>query len=68
MIVIENNITCYKELKMARHDPQMNVRLPESLLAEVKREASNQRRTMTAQINLIIEEWLDSKKQQDAKA
>ncbi|MDV8150444.1 ribbon-helix-helix domain-containing protein [Acinetobacter baumannii] len=53
---------------MARHDPQMNVRLPESLLAEVKREASNQRRTMTAQINLIIEEWLDSKKQQDAKA
>ncbi|KAF0628405.1 Arc family DNA-binding protein [Acinetobacter baumannii] len=53
---------------MARHDPQMNVRIPENLLNEVKKEAGDQRRTMTAQINLIIEEWLDSKKQQDAKA
>ena len=46
---------------MARHDPQMNVRIPENLLNEVKKEAGDQRRTMTAQINLIIEEWLDSK-------
>ncbi|HAV4558719.1 TPA: Arc family DNA-binding protein [Acinetobacter baumannii] len=53
---------------MAKHDPQMNVRIPENLLNEVKKEAGDQRRTMTAQINLIIEEWLDSKKQQSAKA
>lgn len=57
------------ELKMARQDPQVNVRIPEKTLERFKEETQKDRRTITAQLNMIIEEWLKNRENQnEAKA
>jgi len=58
-----------KRLKMARQDPQVNFRIPEETLERFKIETIKDRRTQTAQLVLIIEEWLEARaKQNEAKA
>lgn len=52
---------------MARNDTQVNVRMPHELVDKLKEEAVKNRRSMTAQLNTIIEEWLRNQKQ-SAKA
>lgn len=57
------------EPKMARQDPQVNVRIPEKTLERFKEETQKDRRTITAQLNMIIEEWLEKREnQKSAKA
>lgn len=56
------------ETKMARQDPQVNVRIPEKTLERFKEETQKDRRTITAQLNMIIEEWLDKREKESAKA
>ena len=57
------------ETKMARQDPQVNVRIPEKTLERFKEETQKDRRTITAQLNMIIEEWLEKREnQKSAKA
>ncbi|MEQ1105217.1 Arc family DNA-binding protein [Acinetobacter ursingii] len=51
---------------MAKNDPQVNFRVPKGLLDKVKAEAVTSRRTQTAQLALIIEEWFNQK--ESAKA
>ena len=46
---------------MARQDPQVNVRMPEKTLERFKEETQKDRRTITAQLNMIIEEWLEKR-------
>lgn len=54
---------------MARQDPQVNVRIPEKTLERFKIETIKDRRTITAQLNMIIEEWLEKRENQnEAKA
>ncbi len=54
---------------MARQDPQVNVRIPEKTLERFKIETIKDRRTITAQLNMIIEEWLEKREnQKSAKA
>ena len=58
-----------KETEMARQDPQVNVRIPEKTLERFKEETQKDRRTITAQLNMIIEEWLEKREnQKSAKA
>lgn len=52
---------------MARSDPQVNFRLPEQTLERFKEEAQKDRRTLTAQLNMIIEDWLEERKTKEAK-
>ena len=57
------------ETKMARQDPQVNFRIPEKTLERLKIETVRDRRTQTAQLVLIIEEWLEKREnQKSAKA
>jgi hypothetical protein len=57
------------ESKMARQDPQVNVRIPEKTLERFKEETQKDRRTITAQLNMIIEEWLEKRENEnEAKA
>lgn len=58
-------ITCYKGPIMARQDPQVNVRIPEKTLERFKEETQKDRRTITAQLNMIIEEWLEKRENQN---
>lgn len=51
---------------MSKSNPQVNFRVPKDLLEKLKSEAVNSRRTQTAQLALIIEEWFNSK--ESAKA
>lgn len=61
-------IMCYMEVKIAKQDPQVNVRIPEKTLERFKIETIKDRRTITAQMNMIIEEWLEARaKQNEAK-
>ena len=53
---------------MARSDPQVNFRLPEQTLERLKEETQKDRRTLTAQLTMIIEEWLDERQSKEAKA
>jgi len=54
---------------MSRKDPQVNFRIPEETLERFKFETTKDRRTQTAQLVLIIEEWLDAREKQSvAKA
>lgn len=53
---------------MARNDPQVNFRLPEKTLERFKEETYKDRRTLTAQLNMIIEDWLEERKSKEAKA
>lgn len=43
---------------MARKDPQINIRVPEETLSKLKAETEKEHRSVTAQVNLLIEEWL----------
>ncbi|MGA6135860.1 Arc family DNA-binding protein [Acinetobacter dispersus] len=43
---------------MARNDKQLNIRIPYELIEELKTSAKQSKRSLTAQLNLIIEEWL----------
>ncbi|KYQ73271.1 Arc family DNA-binding protein [Acinetobacter pragensis] len=43
---------------MSRQDRQLNIRIPHKLIAELKKNAEVNKRSMTAQLNFIIEEWL----------
>ena len=56
------------ETKMAKQDPQVNVRIPEKTLERFKIETIKDRRTITAQLNMIIEEWLEKREKESAKA
>ena len=61
-------VICLDE-EMARQDPQVNFRIPEETLERLKIETVKDRRTQTAQLVLIIEEWLEARaKQNVAKA
>ncbi|RSZ23647.1 Arc family DNA-binding protein [Acinetobacter bereziniae] len=51
---------------MARNDTQVNVRMPHETVDGLKQSAIDNRRSMTAQLNIIVEEWL--KNQKSAKA
>lgn len=52
---------------MARNDQQVNVRMPQELVDVLKIQAVKNRRSMTAQLNAIVEEWL-KQNQESAKA
>ena len=52
---------------MARNDTQVNIRMPHEIVEELKQAAVESRRSMTAQLNVIIEEWLKNQKE-NAKA
>ena len=54
---------------MARNDTQVNIRMPHEIVEELKQAAVESRRSMTAQLNMIIEEWLEKRENQnEAKA
>ena len=53
---------------MARQDPQVSFRMPEKNLERFKEETQKDRRSITAQLNIIIEEWLDKREKESAKA
>lgn len=53
---------------MARNDQQVNVRMPHEIVDELKIQAVKHRRSLTSQLNVIVEEWLKSQKQESAKA
>ncbi|QOW46450.1 MULTISPECIES: Arc family DNA-binding protein [Acinetobacter] len=52
---------------MARNDPQVNIRIPEQTLERFKKETQKDRRTITAQVNMIIEEWLEKRAKKEAQ-
>ncbi|MHA3083731.1 Arc family DNA-binding protein [Acinetobacter sp. ANC 5383] len=52
---------------MARHDTQVNFRIAHETVENLKEAAKTNRRSVTAQLNLIIEEWLKNQKE-SAKA
>ncbi len=56
------------ELIMARKDPQINFRLPEQILEQLKEETQKEHRTLTAQLNMIIGDWLEGRKPKEVKA
>ncbi|HCK30138.1 MULTISPECIES: Arc family DNA-binding protein [Acinetobacter] len=51
---------------MARKDPQINIRIPEETLDKLKIETGKEHRSLTAQVNLLIEEWLVKRSNQQA--
>ena len=51
---------------MARNDPQVNVRMPPEIVDELKIQATKNRRSLTAQLNQIVDEWLKEQKQQES--
>ncbi|AZC04839.1 Arc family DNA-binding protein [Acinetobacter nosocomialis] len=53
---------------MARSDPQVNFRLPEHTLERFKEETQKDRRTLTAQLTMIIEEWLVKRASKEAES
>jgi hypothetical protein len=57
----------FKGMRMARNDKQMNVRMAHESVEGLKEAAKTNRRSVTAQLNLIVEEWLKSQKE-SAKA
>lgn len=52
---------------MARNDQQVNFRMPHEIVDELKAHAKQDRRSVTAQLNMIVAEWL-KQKQESAKA
>ncbi len=56
----------HREVKMSRTDPQVNVRMPQELIDDLKIQAIKNRRSLTAQLNQIVEEWLKEQKQQES--
>ncbi len=56
-----------KEIGMAKQDKQLNVRMAHETIDELKKAALDNRRSLTAQLNTIVEEWL-KQNQESAKA
>ena len=52
---------------MARNDQQVNVRMPHETVNELKVQAVKNRRSLTSQLNVIVEEWIKNQKE-SAKA
>lgn len=52
---------------MSRQNPQVNIRMPEKTLERFKKETQKDRRTITAQVNMIIEEWLEAREKKEAQ-
>lgn len=52
---------------MARNDQQVNVRMPHETVDELKVQAVKNRRSLTSQLNVIVEEWIRNQKE-SAKA
>ena len=52
---------------MARNDQQVNVRMPHEMVDELKVQAVKNRRSLTSQLNVIVEEWIRNQKE-SAKA
>lgn len=61
-------LTIVEILLMARNDTQVNFRMPHEVVDELKAQAKQERRSVTAQLNIIIEEWLNQKRKESAKA
>ena len=54
---------------MARHDKQVNFRMSHETVDELKIQAAKNRRSVTAQLNAIVESWVNSQKAKEgAKA
>ncbi|KQD03316.1 hypothetical protein [Acinetobacter soli] len=54
---------------MPRHETQVNFRMPENIFARFKAEVQKERRSQTAQLTILVEEWLEKREnQQSAKA
>lgn len=53
---------------MTRNDRQLNVRMAHDTIDELKKAAINNRRSLTAQLNTIVEEWIKQQKTESAKA
>lgn len=49
---------------MTRDNQQVNVRMPYEIVDELKEHAVKHRRSLTSQLNVIVEEWLKSQKEQ----
>ena len=43
---------------MAHHDKQVNFRMASESIEGLKKHSAQNRRSITAQLNLIVEEWL----------
>ena len=56
------------EIKMSKKDQQVNFSIHEETLERFKIETVKDRRTQTAQLVLIIEEWLEARANKEAKA
>lgn len=53
---------------MARHDKQLNVRMAHETINELKKLALANRRSLTAQLNVIVEDYIKLKQEENAKA
>lgn len=51
---------------MARGDKQMNFRMPHENVDRLKIQAKKERRSVTAQLNAIVEEWLKNQEQKES--
>lgn len=51
---------------MAKNDQQVNVRMPHEIVDELKIQAIKNRRSLTSQLNVIVEEWLRKQKEVNA--
>lgn len=51
---------------MARHDKQVNFRMSHETVDELKIQAAKNRRSVTAQLNAIVEEWLKNQEQKES--
>ncbi|OBY75274.1 DNA-binding protein [Acinetobacter gyllenbergii] len=48
---------------MARNNQQVNIRMSHETVDELKAYAVKYRRSLTSQLNVIVEEWLKSQKE-----
>ena len=53
---------------MTRYDKQLNVRMAHENIDGMKKAEEENRRSLTAQLNMIIEEWLEKREKESAKA
>lgn len=52
---------------MLQANKQLNVRMPHTIINELKRAAIDNRRSLTAQLNTIVEEWLEAREKTRVK-
>ncbi|MBF7685970.1 Arc family DNA-binding protein [Acinetobacter sp. B10A] len=51
---------------MSREHQQVNFRMPHEIVEELKIESKKEKRSVTAQLNAIVEEWLEKQKQKES--